>query len=183
MTKTKTWISLAALVSWAIACHTVGDGDDEAHDGGVSHGDDEHDRQVCSNVWEDLLAEGCPAGSAPRIHMGSPVSVAPLDDAAISICDGMGYLIDADAVGAAEWVGYDFTQNSVCTVGCVVSFCQVGQDTCLGLRKPGGVCGAYCGRDIDEQSCQDFALACNGVDREDRETGGDACGSNETPGG
>lgn len=173
----KMWISLVTFSWSAGACHAQGDAD-EVGDGGADDGaseQTEQDRKACSDVWKELLPGGCPAGTAPRVQIGDPVTVLPLEDVAISLCDGMGYLIESDAVGAQEWVGHEILQNSVCTVGCVVAYCQPGQDTCLGgpLDR---ACGAYCGHAIEEQSCREFALGCSGIEPGDAGEGEDACG-------
>lgn len=166
-----------ALVSWMGACSpgesevaTNGGHDDEA-------AQKAEDLQACRDAAEELFDMGCPSGFGPAVHSGGePFSATEIEAVGIPICGGIGYLIDADDIVDPKLVGTKITQNSHCVAGCFAPYCGGHTDVCMAGWASGGLCTFFCGEGIDEQSCRESVLVCNGLEPEDVDPEDQSCG-------
>jgi hypothetical protein len=176
MKKAIMMLSVAALAPSASACiATKGEIETTGEDAHDDPAQKARERQECIDVMHEVLEMGCPPLLAPRARFGGdPMAVTHVEDAGISICGGIGFLVDADAIEDPEWVGTDIFQNSYCTVGCFIPYCQ--GPLCVAERASGGLCDWSCRHDTNEQSCRESVLSCNGVDPGNVDPDDEACG-------
>jgi hypothetical protein len=175
-------ILLAALVRGAIACIPGGDEAESGEDADDDAAQEALDRQVCQDAADEWFERECPVGFGPSMHLGDPFAFVPFEEVVVPICGDMGVFIDTAALAGMKRVGFDVTQNSVCTFGCFGG-CGPGLSGCFGRGPAGGLCSS-CARDIDEQTCHDSVLGCYGIDPDDVDAVADACGGGEqTTGG
>lgn len=165
---------LAACGSWTTACRPDGEETEATGVEDDAAAQEEHDRRACLEALRDFpQTKECRFGFTPQVLFGGSVALA--EDVVVPVCGDAGGLIDFDAIPGVDLVGYDVTQNSVCSFGCF-SACGPRVNGCFVERLSNGHCGV-CRQGFDRQACEDFVQICRATEDDDVDVDDQACGA------
>lgn len=179
-------ITLSLSVSCLLACNLIDDEPSSSDDGGNGETGDPGptDNEVCLAALDALPDLECAPGFSPQLFFdGGASNIVLVDDPAIQVGANVGLLVNFGVGAGADWLATDATQNTACTFGCFAGCAPGGsQDGCFSNPASGGSC-MYCADEIEEGACTDFVLACQGIDPDPGDGGGDPDGGVDETGG